>query len=457
MTGMPPDLSPDFEVFIPDDNAELNSEITRLAGHINAAQYRFLKLLAALIERDAWGGNGIKSPAHWLNYYCGISLGPAREKVRVAQCLASLPLIDAAFARGEISYSKVRAMTRSATPENEHYLLEIARFGTASHVEKLVRNHQAVKRCEADGQDQSPEFSWYFDDDGMLVFKGRLRPEDGAVFIKAMDAMMDKLNANAHQRERDSGEKTENVSAETFLPKQQDTYPQKRANALLHMAEHTLAGGGDGQSTLTGGDKYQVMVHVRADRDTGALEGHIEGGPVLGHPALAGLACDASLVTVLEDADGQVLNVGRKTRTVPPALRRALQLRDKGCRFPGCCDTRHVDAHHIHHWRQGGETRLDNLVLLCRTHHRLIHEAGYEIVKDKTNELTFLEPRGKPLQPALYPQFELENVSAETFFEIERQNEELGLEIDPETAVTAWQGEVMDYGMGVEALFRLTS
>ena len=382
---------------------------------------------------------------HWLNYYCGISLGPAREKVRVAQCLKSLPLIDAAFARGEISYSKVRAMTRSATPENEHYLLEIARFGTASHVEKLVRKHQAVTRLEAEEPEKSPEFSYYYDDDGMLVFRGRLRPEDGAVFIQAMQAMMDQQHA-------------ENVSAETFLQEGPDTYTEKRADALLHMAEHYLAGGGEEPAPLHGGDKYQVVVHFNEYTALNQVpDGYIEGGPPLSPTTMQRLACDASRVTVLEDADGRVLNVGRKTRTIPPAIRRALHLRDRGCRFPGCCETRFVDAHHIHHWGEGGETRLGNLVLLCRSHHRLIHEKGYEIVKDDNHDLIFLDPQCNALQPSVYPQFDLKNVSAETFLAIERQNEALGLEIDPETAVSAWQGEVMDYGMGVEALFRLAT
>ncbi|HAJ76832.1 MAG TPA: hypothetical protein DCM64_10295 [Gammaproteobacteria bacterium] len=133
--------------WIPADNQQLSDEITRLAGHINAAQHRFLKLLAALIEREAWGGgSGIKSPAHWLNYYCGIALGAAREKVRVAKCLASLPLIDQAFSAGAISYSKVRALTRTATPDNEEYLLMIAQHSTAQHVEILVKHTQRARR-----------------------------------------------------------------------------------------------------------------------------------------------------------------------------------------------------------------------------------------------------------------------------------------------------------------------
>lgn len=444
MTGMPPEFVPVPPVPIPESDEELNNEITRLAGHINAAQYRFLKLLAALIEREAWGGNGIKSPAHWLNYYCGISLGPAREKVRVAQCLGSLPLIDAAFSRGELSYSKVRAMTRSATPENEHVLLEVARFGTASHVEKLVRQHRSVQRFEVNEEDKTPELNYYYDDDGMLVFRGRLRPEDGVLLIQAMQKLID------------GDQHTKNVSAETSLPEEKKTYPEKRADALIQMAEHVLATDGENLATLNGGDKYQVVVHMQSQADEHRTDSYIEDGPVITPATVERLACDAARVTVTEDKDGNVLNVGRKTRTVPPAIRRALQNRDKGCRFPGCCQTRHVDAHHIHHWCRGGETSLGNLVLLCRTHHRLIHEAGYDILKDENRNMIFVDPNGKPIPPSLYPQFKNKNVSAETFFEIERDNVALGLDITPATAVTAWQGEVMDYDMGVEALLDLT-
>ena len=122
----------------------LSDEITTLAGHLNAANYRFLKLLDEFDRHDGWAGDGIRSLAHWLNFKCGIGELLAREKVRVARALRSLPSIDAAFERGEISYSKVRAMARVATPENEAELLNIARHGTAAHMERLVR---AYRRC----------------------------------------------------------------------------------------------------------------------------------------------------------------------------------------------------------------------------------------------------------------------------------------------------------------------
>jgi len=224
MNSMPQPPQPESKLHLPaiqkniqrlKDNEELRNEITRLAGHINAAQYRFLKLLAVLIEQDGWGGDGgIKSPAHWLNFQCGIALGAAREKVRVAKCLDSLPLIDEAFSTGAISYSKVRAMTRTATPENEDYLLVIAEYGTAQHVETLVRKYQRAVRLndpeKRESQQQAREFVSYHDYDGMLVFNGKLPAEQGAVFIKAINTILGNLRKEADLEKVVSAESEKN-------------------------------------------------------------------------------------------------------------------------------------------------------------------------------------------------------------------------------------------------------
>jgi hypothetical protein len=239
------------------------------------------------------------------------------------------------------------------------------------------------------------------------------------------------------------------------------------------MSENLLSTLGQGLTPLTGADKYQVMIHI--DVDGTSLDGHDESGHANchldnGHCDLAlspettrRLACDASLVTVLEDSNGNVLNVGRKTRSVPPSIRRALGVRDGGCRFPGCCETRYVDAHHIEHWCNGGETRLGNLVLLCRYHHRLLHEDAFSISvvsatgatgeTGKTSEFEFIDAAGETIQRALYPQFTpSETVLSESLM-IESDNQELGLNIDSQTAITLWRGEDMDYGMAVGVLY----
>ena len=537
---------------IPAGNDALIAAITRLAGHINAAQHRFLKLLAALIEREAWGdGGAIKSPAYWLNYYCGIDLGAAREKVRVAKCLAQLPLIDEAFASDAISYSKVRAMTRSATPQNEAFLLNIARHGTAHHVEMLVRKHQRVQRLmqaddglQGDGDVAAAQFAgrelhWHYDDDGMLVIRGRFTPEDGALLIKAIDgAFVQLYPPGANRNTQMGGEQKndhKNVSAETFYSDQNpesqkdvsaetfsglngdygaqevqgspeisgvqeisdvqetpefqekaaDTFPQKRADALMLLAEQSLQHNGSDMAPLTSGApltsreprsqlipprRHQMIIHIEKDSlvPGGAHHCSIEHGPFLSPASARRLACDTALLTVLEDTHGNVLNVGRKTRTVSPALRRALTIRDQGCRFPGCTESRFVDAHHIHHWCDGGETKLENLVLLCRRHHRLVHEQGYEIINhvekhhglDKhlgqsgrqRGHIEFRRPDRQTLPEALYPQFTDHQIQES--LEIECQHQRMGLTIDEYTAITKWQGERMDYAMATEGMVR---
>ena len=190
-----------------DDNETLGLEITLLAGQINAANHRLLKMIAEFDKREGWGGGGtVRSCAHWLNWKCGIALGAGREKVRVAHALEELPLIDAAFAAGQISYSKVRAMTRVATPANEDFLLRIAEHGTASHVEKAVAKYRSVQTKDADAtereQDNDRKLVYYQEQDGMWVIHAKLPPEAGALVVKAIEAI-----ANPEQ--------DENVSAET--------------------------------------------------------------------------------------------------------------------------------------------------------------------------------------------------------------------------------------------------
>ncbi len=218
-----------------------------------------------------------------------------------------------------------------------------------------------------------------------------------------------------------------------------------------------------GLSPLSGGEKYQVIVHVNANNmgdDIPFADGgscHIDNGHFespISKLTMLRLACDASLVTSIEDSEGNVLNVGRKTRTVPPSIRRALNRRDGHCRFPGCCDSRFVDAHHIHHWCDGGETKMDNLVLLCRHHHRLLHQGGFSIENKGANDLVFKNTSGKEIKQALYPQFEKQETTTGTALAIEVENEQLGLEIDSDTAITSWLGGEMDYSMAVEGLLK---
>ena len=430
------------------DLATLQDEITELAAHLNAATYRLLALIHEFDQRGGWNGDGMKSCAHWLNWKCGIALGAAREKVRVAHALANLPQISAALRGGQVSYSKVRAMTRVATPANEDYLLMIAAHGTAAHVERLVREYRRVTRSEALEQDNQHharrECRWYIDDDGSYVLNARLSPEQGARVAQALDAALGEIREEQFNA-------AEDVSAET-LSASTTPVAARRADALERLADNYLA---SEARAVTGGERCTVHIHtdmstLRADGD-GAQAELVEGGHVSAETSRR-LACDCGVVHWLEESDNKgrtsALNIGRRTRSIPPAIRRALERRDGGCRFPGCTAQHYVDAHHIRHWADGGETRVDNLLLLCRHHHRMVHEGGFSLALDATGEPVFSAPNGEEIPTAPATRFR-GNV-----FALVTANRREQVEIDAGTLVPDWHGEPMDDSLAVEGLVR---
>lgn len=352
---------------------QLEQELASLASHLYAGMCRWLDLVAQLEQR---GELSACTTAEWLAWRCGLTPRTAREHVRVALRLTELPQIRAAFGRGEISYAKVRALTRIAEPESEGELLELALAMTAAQLERAVRAYRRVATEEAVAAHENAYLQWYWDEDGSLVLRGQLAPEDGAVFLQAIDS--------AHQALRERG------SAEPRAT---------NADALAAMAELALSGG-----SRSGGERQQVVVHVDegvlADCGEGGCE--LDDGPSLAPETARRLACDSSVVRVHE-REGKALSVGRKTRSVPPAVRRALKRRDRRCCFPGCENRLFLDAHHIRHWARGGETSLENLVLLCRRHHRLVHEGGYSVERLPAEELRFRDPWGAPIPNAPRP------------------------------------------------------
>ncbi len=422
--------------------AVLEDAIATLSATIAAATWRMLVLLAEFDRREGWAGSGIQSCAHWLNWRCGIDVCAAREKLRVARALPQLPLINAAFAAGEISYSKVRAMTRVATAENEADLLLYARHGTAAHVEKIVRAYRGVQRIaerEAANQaEASRAVHWYYDDDGMLVLKARLQAIAGAMLLKGLTAAMDDLAAD-----------DEKVSAETS-GQADEPFAARRADALAHLAEQFLA---SGSSASRQAERHQIVIHVEpaslhehAGQDGGQRRCELEHGPALAMDTARRLACDASLVVIAEDADGNPLNVGRRTRSIPPAIRRALHARDAGCRYPGCLHHRYVDAHHIQHWADGGETGLDNLVLLCRFHHRLLHEGGFTLNQARDGSYVFRDAHG-----SVVPQTPTPLVLTQPLAAMMAAG---GVNISAETGRSQWRGERLDLRMAMDALIQ---
>jgi hypothetical protein len=439
--------------------AALEDEIHTLSASITVATWRLLMLIAELDRRGAWQQWGVISCAHWLNWKCGIDLGAAREKVRVARALENLPLVNDALARGELSYSKARAITRVATPESQDYLLMIARHGTASHVEKLVRAYRHVERLQESARARSAHaqraLRWNFEDDGSMVITVRLPAEQGALVVQAIHAAVD-----AQWRERDGADReqelADDVSAETSpasspssnsFDNAESPVSARRADALCHVAEQFLT---HEAVTSRQAERYQVVVHV--DRAVLSEHGHgdcchIEHGGAIAAETARRLVCDASVVTLEESGDGEPLNIGRRSRTIPPAIRRALAHRDKGCRFPGCMNHLYVDAHHIRHWADGGETRLDNLVLACRHHHGLLHEGGFTVARRDDGKLLFFRPDGELLPEVPKPPLRM--------LEIEAIVAESGVDVSAEPSRSLWDGSRMDLDMAVGGLMTL--
>ena len=258
----------------------------------------------------------------------------------------------------------------------------------------------------------------------MLVVRGRLSPEVGAVVQRALEAAADRLY-------HESEDKTE-VSAS-----------QRRADALGLAADLDRG---------TPGDRYQVVVHVDADvlqGDAGTGQSALEDEDGVHVPAQTSrrMACDASRVVMRHGPDGTVLDVGRKTRTIPPAIRRALRARGRTCRFPGC-SCRHCDAHHVRHWADGGATRLDNLLLLCRRHHRAVHEEGFTVELRDDGDARFFRPDGQPF-PEAPPAPPWAGAALEP---TTSRLAAAGITIDGDTATPDWYGERLDLPWAIRVL-----
>ena len=342
--------------------------------------------------------------------------GAAREKVRVAHALAALPRLSATMQRGAISYAKVRALTRVATPDNEAALLDLAQAGTAAHVERFARAWRRVDQVTAATQAESRHLhrhlSTWVDDDGMVVIRGRLTPEVGAVVQRALDAAADQL-----RRETPAVPQAGSLSEEV-------TPAQRRADALGLLAEAALSADLDRGSA---GDRYQVVLACGRPDDCGG-SGQFWGGgrrmvcrersrsttarSTFPRKRRSAFPATPSLVTMRHGADGAVLDVGRKTRTMPPSIRRALLARDRTAdsrAAPPGAATRIT----CEHWIDGGATSLDNLVLLCRRHHRAVHEGGFELRQHRDGTTAFLRPNGTVLEAAPPPPLHLVTLDAQ--------------------------------------------
>jgi len=354
--------------------AELTVVLDRATAIAAAASAEALRVVALYDEQKLWVRDGATSMTGWLAGRYGLARGTAREWVRVAHRLRDLPKIAEAYAAGRLSWDQLRPLTRFATPETDEYWAERAPSLRPWTLHREAERHERVRRRDIERAQQMRYLSLHWDHElPVLHLEGMLPAEQGAAVQQAL----------------------ERRAEEVVLADRPDSPQEARlADAMVEL----VTGSSDGDSPAS-----TLVVHVDADvlagneQLVGPWLAETETGQRLHSEAVRRLACDARIEWILESG-GRAVGIGRRGRTVPGAIARLLRHRDRGCRFPGCERRRWVKAHHIVHWAAGGETNLDNLVLVCHAHHRLIHEGGWRISGHPARDLRFHDPGGRPLR-----------------------------------------------------------
>ncbi len=412
------------------------NELVQLSARIDAATQRQLALIREVYERELWGVWGAKTCAHFLAWRLGLSPGAARERLRVAIALGELPHIEAALGAGRISFSKVRAMTRVATPENDAALVDLARHATAAQLERICRGMRQVQRDHGSMREPPAPFDpcdrdveVRADADGSTRLTVRVLRDEAARVMAVLERVRAALRREAGSAARpdradallrmaqlaervleaesaDVSGSTPSVLAddppETPLPGAGVPAETPLASAAVptKASSEVPAKPSHAPRARTGADHALVAFHLQPEMLAEGFTALLDDGTRVPAETFRRVACDCAMVGTLEHG-GEVLDVGRRSRAISAGMRRALDRRDAGCRFPGCDCTRFLHAHHIEHWALGGETSLSNLVSLCPFHHRLAHEGGYR-VHAGDDAPVFTTPRGHiiPAVPA---------------------------------------------------------
>ncbi|RLB64087.1 MAG: hypothetical protein DRI90_05495 [Deltaproteobacteria bacterium] len=465
---------------------QLADDIAEAAAHIDAATHRLLTNIRRFDACGGWYRQGTKTCAHWLSYRIGLGVNAAREKVRVARRLGELPLIDAALRDGLISFSKVRAMTRVATKENEAKLLHMAKCASGAQLERICRGYrQVTEGRKPRGDDERRFVRKRYTAAGMVRIEAQLRPDEAALVMQALGEMRAAarggVSDDGAEREEQKGIATvtaaemgqaggQNVTAVTspgsrateVLSVTAVTWPDpdpdsegdrptpNLADGLVLMAESVLA---RGPAARRAGERNQLIVQLGEERldsgERGTWRAVLHDGSWLSGQTLQRLACDCGVTVVKTGTDGTPLDVGRKRRTIPPALWTALLTRDGGgCRFPGCTSRIFLAAHHIRPWVQGGPTNLDNTLVVCGSCHERLHEGGFRVERQADGTVRFFTPDGEVIDPCPAPP----KIEGDGLALVMADNEAHGLYIDDRTSLPHNYSRRFDLGTVVSGL-----
>jgi hypothetical protein len=393
---------------------QLEEQLGAKSALVHSVMADLAEAAAEFDEIAAWCSPGIRSFAHYLSIAAGFDDQVGSELLRVGHALRELPRIAEAFRAGRLSFDKVRQITTIATPATEEMFLDIALGASGSQLVRICRAMRRIAKLEANDHDQKQPAErglWTrYDEDGMMRLVARLPSEDGAVVMAALESI--------------TGSRPIAEQADV-----NDPWAARRADALVAMAEHIVAGGAG--ELVSSGATRQVVVHVDAGLLTGEMPDgrcYVEGGASLTAEAARRIGCDAQIIPVIE-REGLPIDVGRKHRTPPDRLRRALEVRDRFCRFPGCGVPAHrAQSHHVDHWADGGPTTLHNMILLCGFHHRRYHDGGY-VIRKRPDGLQFETHDGEVIGSRLRDPVDHDSTSV----------------FRPETALAGWGGFPMDF------------
>ncbi len=361
------------------DDSALGEGLIDVRETIDRLEAVFADGLRRFDRSGEYAADGALNVVAWLRWKCRLSGGAAAERVDVARRLAELPQTQEAFARGDLGYQHVALITKTADQVGaapvrraEPELIQAAQSLDPSRFGVVTKNFQ--HRIDADGvlADANRAYARRYLQvgqslDGLFHLDGLLDTEGGAALQTALNA----LSSPIKDDDRSPG--------------------QRRADALVELCRRQLDGGGLPE---VGGQRPHLTIKASAETlagISGQPAGDLEWAPPIPAETVRRLACDAALTRIV--GTGQTAEASHATRTIPPAMRRALAARDRGCQFEGCDrPDAWVDGHHVKHWADGGPTTMDNLTLLCRRHHRKVHEEGWQLKRETDGRVVAIAP-----------------------------------------------------------------
>lgn len=381
----------------------------------------WLARVAEFDRREGWGEAGVLSCAHWLSWRCGIDARTAREHVRVARALEGLHRVGEAFARGRLSYSKVRAVCRVATADNEELLLGLALDLTAAQLDRTVaayaRAHGEPLSLADDAERRAKcGVTRWVDAEGLVHHEVVSAPEDALVIDRAMECGAGALYAEGWEAARAGSE--DRAVGEAGPDASKDEHrstggavadkPRRPSGAAGRLAglvwalRRGLAGAGDEAMVE---EPYLIVVHLRAGRVLVGDDGRVELGDGLAvHPrTLQRLGCSSMIQAMVDDGDARPLDLGRRVRVASAKQKLALAALYDTCAFPACeVPVRWCEFHHLEPWAKGGRSDLDNYRPLCRRHHHLVHEGGWRLaVGHRGAVVAFAPDSPEPQRPGM--------------------------------------------------------